>query len=184
MPRPDDPPSAPASPAAAPERRRRIGLVAGIAVILVAIVMALVFGLSGNGDPGRTVTAVAAAQDGEIQEPPPGGAPDPGFGALALRAGWRPVGARSDEIDGRTITTVFWGRAGRRIAESVLPGDPVPAPTGSRRTGRRGLLLYSFDVGPRTAVTWTEDGRTTVISAIGVGRGRLYDLAGGPPRRP
>jgi hypothetical protein len=46
------------------------------------------------------------------------------------------------------------------------------------------VLLYSFDAGPRTAVTWTEDGGTTVISAIGVGRGELYDLAGGPPRRP
>ena len=69
------------------------------------------------------------------------------------------------------------------MAHTVLPGD-APPPDGARRTGRRGVLLYSFDSGPRTAVTWTENGRTSVISAIAVDRGELYDLAGGPPRSP
>jgi hypothetical protein len=184
MRRPDDPPQA---PVAIPDRRRRIGLVAGIAIIATAIGVAVAFGLSGGDEAGRLVTAVLTAQDEEVDEPPPAVPPDAagpgGFADSASRAGWAPVGARADTVDGVAVTTVFWGRAGRRVAHTVLPGE-APPPSGARRTGRRGVLLYSFDSGPRTAVTWTERGRTSVISAIGVGRGELYDLAGGPPRRP
>ncbi|HSJ73906.1 MAG TPA: hypothetical protein VK904_06280 [Miltoncostaeaceae bacterium] len=184
MPRPDDPPSA---PIAIPDRRRRVGLVAGLAIIVAAIGVAVAFGLSDDGDAGRLVTAVLAAQDEEVDRPPPAVPPDAaegrGFADSAARAGWAPVGARADTIEGVAVATVFWGRAGRRVAHTVLP-DGAPPPDGARRTGRRGVLLYSFDSGPRTAVTWTENGRTSVVSAIGVGRGELYDLAGGPPRRP
>jgi hypothetical protein len=134
------------------------------------------------------VTDVVAAQDGEVEAPPPpltpGAAQGAGFPGAAARAGWAPVGARSDAVDGAGITTVFWGREGRRIAYTVLPGEPAPPPEGARRTGRRGLLLHSFEVGPRTAVTWTESGRSSVVSAIGVGRAELYELAGGPLPRP
>ncbi len=184
MPRPDDPPS---TPVAIPDRRRRIGLVAGIAIIAAAIGVAVAFGLSGNGDAGRLVTAVVTVQDEEVDDPPPAVPPDAagggGFRDSAALAGWTPVGARADTVEGVAVTTVFWGRAGRRVAHTVLPGD-APPPDGARRTGRRGVLLYSFDSGPRTAVTWTENGRTSVISAIAVNRGELYDLAGGPPRSP
>lgn len=185
MARPDDPLAA---PAAIPDRRRRIGLVGGIAVTLVAVAVAVAFGLSGDGDEGRLAIAVVASQDGKVEDSAPPDPPDAaegaGFADLAARAGWTPIGARSDRLDGLGVTTVFWGLAGRRVAHTVLPGDPIPPPDGARRTGRRGVLLHSFDVGPRTAVTWTEDGRTSVISAIGVTRAELYDLAGGPPSRP
>ncbi len=150
--------------------------------------MAVAFGLSRNGDEGRRVTAVVSAQAGESEQPappvPPDAAPRQGFDDYATAAGWAPIGARVDRVDDLEVTTVFWGLAGRRVAHTVLPGDPVPPPGGARRTGRRGVLLHSFDAGPRTAVTWTEDGRTSVISAIGVRRSELYDLAGGPPLRP
>jgi hypothetical protein len=184
MARPDDPLAA---PAAVPDRRRRIGLVAGIAVTLVAVAVAVAFGLSDDEEEGRLAIAAVASQDGVAEQPAPADPPDAargvGFTDLASRAGWTPIGARTDSLDGVGVTTVFWGSAGRRIAHTVLP-HPTPPPEASRRTGRRGVLLYSFDVGPRTAVTWTEGGRTSVISAIGVARGELYDLAGGPPRRP
>jgi hypothetical protein len=65
----------------------------------------------------------------------------------------------------------------------MLAGSPLGPPDGARRTGRRGILLYSVEVDGRTAVTWTEDGRTAVISSLGASRAELYDLAGGPPRR-
>ncbi len=181
MARPDDPPAA---PVAIPDRRRRVGLVAGIAITLVAVAVAVAFGLSRDDDDGRLTIAAVAAQEGEIEDPaPPGAATDPGFAAIATAAGWAPIGARADALDGDRVTTVFWGRGGRRVAHTALP-DEAPPPDGARRTGRRGVLLHSFDVGPRTAVTWTEDGRTSVISSIGATRAELYDLAGGPPRRP
>jgi hypothetical protein len=184
MRRPDDPLDA---PVAVPDRRRRIGLVAGIAIIVTAIGVAVAFGLSGDDEAGRLVTAVLVVQDEEVDGPPPAVPPDAagagGFAEMAARAGWAPVGAREDTVDGVAVTTVFWGRAGRRIAHTVLPGT-APPPEGAGRTGRRAVLCSSFDAGPRVAVTWTERGRTSVISAIGVGRGELYDLAGGPPPPP
>jgi hypothetical protein len=94
-----------------------------------------------------------------------------------------PVGARTDRIDGRDAPTVFWGRGGRLIAHTLLPGTPVLPPADARRTGRRGVLLHSFDAGARTVVTWLQDGRTAVASGIAVPRAELYDLAGGPPLR-
>jgi hypothetical protein len=114
---------------------------------------------------------------------PDDGAPRDSFGDFAARAGWLPVGARRDRIDGRETLTVFWGREGRLIGYTLLPGPPASPPADARRTGRGGVLLHSFEAGPRTVVTWDQDGRTAVISAIGVPRQELYDLAGGPPRR-
>ncbi|HVH00091.1 MAG TPA: hypothetical protein VM844_04935 [Miltoncostaeaceae bacterium] len=183
MARPDDPPQA---PVAIPDRRARIGLIAGVAITLVAIAVAVAFGIADDAAPGQIVTAAVEAQDGGIEgpvpPPPAPGEPGAAAAAFAAAAGWTPLGSRTDTVGGRTVTTVFWGHEGRRVAVTVLPGDAAPPPDGARRTGRRGLLLYSFEVGPRTAVTWTEDDRTSVLSAIAVPRGELYDLAGGPPK--
>jgi hypothetical protein len=187
MRRPDDPMPGPARPAAAPDRRRRVGLLAGLAITIVAIGVAVAFGVSGDGAPGRLVSAVAVAHGEGAEAPPPADPPQAaegeGFADFAAAAGWTPAGSRSDGIEGVGVATVFWDRSGRRVAHTVLPGDPAAPPDGARRTGRRGVLLHSFDAGPRTVVTWTQDGRTSVISATDVGRAELYDLAGGPPLR-
>lgn len=184
MARPDDPSEPPATAVAVPRRRSRLGTALGVALTLVAVGVALAFGLSRADDPGELVVATAVAQGGEVEAPPAEGAVPPAFAAAAGAAGWTPVGSRADTVEGRGLTTVFWGRQGRRVAVTVLPGDPAGPPPGARRTGRRGLLLHSFDAGPRTAVTWTEGGRTVVASSIGVERDELYDLAGGPAAAP
>ncbi len=180
MPRPDDP-DRPAS-----ERASRAGLVAGILVTLVALVVAVAFGLSRADDPGEVVLGVVARHDRGSDRPPPSPIPDPGprdgFSDFAARAGWVPSGAREDSLEGRTISTVFWDRAGRRVAYSMVSGDPVDAPDDARRTGRRGVLLRSFDVAGRRVVTWNENGHTAVISAVGISRAALYNLSGGRVR--
>ncbi len=186
MPRPDDPGSGDV-PVPEADASRRIGLFAGLAVILVAIGVAVAFGLPEGTDSARVVTEVVRLQElGE--EAPPATLPDAGaqglaFSDLAAAAGWVVVGSREDRVDGRDAATAIWERAGRRVGQTVLAGRPLGPPEGARRTGRRGILLYSLDVDGRTAVTWTEDGRTAVISSLGVSRAELYDLAGGPPRR-
>ena len=181
MPRPDDPAFSPG------EQPRRIGAMAGIGVTLVAVAAAIAFGVSRGDDPGRVALEVVSLHDRGSQGAPPSPLPDPGtrdgFGDFAGRARWVPSGARSDRVEGREVLTIFWDRAGRRIAYSAVAGSPVDAPVDSRRTGRRGTLLRSFDVDGRTAVTWTENGHTAVISAIGISRAALYNLAGGRPRR-
>jgi hypothetical protein len=190
MPATDDP-GAPGAPAPPPrdERASRVGLIAGLAITAIALAAAFAFGASRGDDTGRLATAVVALHDQGPTSGPPGVLPDagvsPGFSEFAATAGGRPVGARNDRVEGRSAVTAFWERAGRRVAHTVVSGDPVDAPPGARRTGRRGVLLQSFDHNGRTAVTWNEGGHTAVISAIGISRAALYALAGGPrpPRR-
>jgi len=187
MARPDDP-AGPGGPVTVPDRPSRIGLVAGIAIIVVAIAVAVAFALPSGEEPGRLVMKVVAVHELASEEMAPvelpdDSAPRDSFSDFAARAGWLPVGARTDRIDGREAQTVFWGRGGRLVAYTLLPGEPALPPEDARRTGRRGVLLHSFDVGARTVVTWRQDGGTAVISAIGVPRAELYDLAGGPPLR-
>ena len=170
--------------AAARGRRRRIGTIVGAAITLVALGVAVAFGLSRNDDPGRLAFAVVELHDRGPASGPPATVPDvgvyPGFSMYASRAGWRLTGSRQDSLEGRTVATAFWERAGKRIAHSVVSGDPVEAPADVRRTGRRGILLRSFDRVGRTAVIWQEGDHTAVISAIGISRAALYALAGGP----
>ncbi|MGD9572303.1 MAG: hypothetical protein AB7V62_10485 [Thermoleophilia bacterium] len=162
------------------ETRRRVGTAVGLAITAVAIVVAVAFGVGRADDPGRVVVGVV-----NMQERPARGTPDAaqgsGFARRALSQGWLPTGARTDDVEGRTTTTVVWERAGRRIAHTTVSGDPVDAPADARRTGRRGVLLRSFESDGRTAVAWTANGHTEVISAVGVSRAALYDLAGGRP---
>lgn len=185
MPRSDDPDApGPAEPAPG---NPRAGLIAGLAIVAVAIAAAVGFGLPDGDDPAAVVAEVVRLQ-GLGQEAPPAALPDagvppPSFSSLAAAAGWTTVGSRRDRVAGRDAVTAIWERAGRRIGHTVLTGEPLGPPEGSRRTGRRGILLYSIDVDGRPAVTWTEGGRTAVISSLGVPRAELYDLAGGPPRR-
>ncbi len=180
MPRPDDPDRPPS------ERAARAGLLAGVAVTVVAALVAVAFGLSRADDPGEIVLEVIALHDRGSDGPPPSPVPDPGardgFADFATRAHWVPSGSREDQLEGRTISTVFWDRAGRRVAYSSVSGDPVGAP--GRRTAHRPPrgAARSVDAGGRTAVTWNENGHTAVISAIGISRAALYNLAGGRVR--
>ena len=140
----------------------------GLAIAAVAVGCAVAFALSGGPEAGRAVReAVILHAEGPNQ---------------LARAGWVPTGAREDRVAGRPAATVFWERGGRRLAYTSIAGA-LPPPADARRTGRRGVLLRSVDVEERVVVTWVEDGRTVVISAVAVPRAELYDLAGGPPRR-
>lgn len=179
---PDDPGAAVPGrpPAAVPgPHARAVGTIAGVVVTVVAIALAVAFGLARGDDPGRVVVQVVGLHDRPAPDPVPVAGEPAGFARRAAREGWLATGARTDRLEGREAVTVRWERAGRRIVHTTVSGDPVDAPEGARRTGRRGVLLRSFDADGRIAVTWTEGGRTAVISAIGVSRAALYDLAGG-----
>ena len=181
-----DDPSAPA-PAPTPDGGQetgRLGPLVGLAITLLAVGVAIAFGASRGDDSSRIVAEVAALHDRAAQGDPPATPAEPaGFAHWVLRAGWTPTGAREDVLEGRDTATVFWERAGRRIAHTRISGAPVDVPDDPRRTGRRGVLLRSLDLDGRTVVAWTESGSTSVISAIGISRGSLYDLAAGPPLR-
>lgn len=174
----DDPAARVPGPAWA--RSRSIGTAAGLALTALAAVVAVAFGIARADDPGAVALGVVGLHDRASQGPPPAGEGG-GFARRAAADGWVATGGRVDVVEGRRAVTTFWERAGRRVAYTRVAGDPVEAPEGARRTGRRGVLLRSFDADGRVAVAWTEGGHTAVISAAGVSRAALYDLAGGRP---
>lgn len=181
---PDDPsaPSAPAAPAPPPSGTGRVGPAVGMGITVLAVGVAIAFGASRGDDPGRIVREVAALHDRAAQTGPPAPTAPTGFAIRAAAGGWVPTGARADLLEGRAAATVFWERGGRRLAYTRISGSPVGVPDDARRTGRRGVLLRALDVDGRAVVVWDEGGATSVISAIGIPRGALYDLAAGPPR--
>jgi anti-sigma factor RsiW len=80
---------------------------------------------------------------------------------------WSPTGARTDVIDGREVRTVFYDRDGRTIAYAIVAG-PALSEHDALRTVRAGDVV---------AVTWTRDGRTCVIAAVGADPEALARLA-------
>lgn len=153
-------------------------------MIAAAVAAAIGFGLGRGEQPGQVAVEVVALHDRVAEGPPsPGAAPRGGFARRAAAAGWVPTGGRVDVVEGHEAVTTVWERSGRRIAHTVIGGPPVDAPDGARRTGRRGVLLRSFEADGRVAVLWPGQGVTQVISAAGVSRAALYDLAGGRPLR-
>jgi len=81
-------------------RRRRVGTFLGVAITVVALGLAVAFGLERDDDPGRVAIAVVALHDqGPTSAPaesPPDAGVSPGFSHYASRAGWRRTGARRD----------------------------------------------------------------------------------------
>ena len=77
---------------------------------------------------------------------------------------WRATGERTDVVDGRSVRTVFYrGRDGRVIAYAIVAGPAL--------SGEAALRSVSGDDGV-VAVTWTRQGRTCVIAAVGGGDAR------------
>ena len=66
---------------------------------------------------------------------------------------WQAVGVRADTVGGRRTRTVFYERAGRRIAYTIVAGPPLDDGARQLRT----------DDG-RAALEWVRDGHTCVIS--------------------
>ena len=94
------------------------------------------------------------------------------------RFGWRSTGTRSDRIDGRTVTTVFYSdAAGRRIGYAILAGTPAPRIDGGVVAWRGGVPYRLLTANGAAVVTWLRDGRLCVVSGRGVSSATLLKLA-------
>ncbi len=167
------------------DESRPRGLGAGLCITILAIGMAVAFGAGTDSDVETPVHIVAQqAQTAEAGAPPttPSGRPvavafGVSFPDLARRLGWRPVGRRDDVVDGRQVSTVVYGREGRRLAYSVVDGPPLPAPPGARTVPGGGPGAIPFESAGRTAVMTTRDGRSVLVSGAGVPRVALIRAA-------
>jgi hypothetical protein len=159
---------------ASPRRTRLVpGLaLAGAATAAAAVVLALV--LTG-GPSGPTVADAARLATLAPNGPAP--APmDDSKAKLAARVdgvvfpdfarsyGWRPVGVRHDQVDGRDATVVYYARKGKRIGYVITSGSALPQPSGATVTARRGVRYRMLSVDGRPAITWRRLGHTCVLT--------------------
>ncbi|WP_259313100.1 hypothetical protein [Capillimicrobium parvum] len=165
--------------------RRRFGLFASAGAVAAALIVALVLTLPGGGTAPVDQAAELALSE------PAGAPPAPMAGTNRLKAvvddvafpdwsashGWRAVGQRTGQVDGREAKTVFYENdAGRRIGYTVVSGPPIAVPDGRRRTvaGTDVTLLRHEGA---TVATWRARGQTCVLAAEDVSGDELAKLA-------
>ena len=152
---------------------------------VLAIGVALSFWAGRESEVETAVHAVATqgrpAQTGAPPTTASGRPLDAAFGVpvpnLTARLGWEPVGRRRDSGDGRQVRTLQYGRAGRRLAYSVVSGAPLVPPLGVVRVPSRGPDALTFETGGRSAVMSTRAGHTILVSGTGVSRVALVRAA-------
>jgi hypothetical protein len=95
------------------------------------------------------------------------------------RFGWRATGMRTDRVDGRSLTTVFYRRGPEQIAYTIVGGQALPPAANARTTAMGGTVLASSSTGGRLVITWLRRGHTCVLSSgPGVPSAALLQLAG------
>jgi hypothetical protein len=162
-------------------RRRRlalpIGALAGAAAVAAAVVVIVV----GSGGTPSIQDAVGLAL-----RPPSSGAPavnpaDPRFvqaevGGVRFpnyraSTGWRPVGARTDTIDGRRAVTVAYRDSGGPVSYTIVDGAPLDVPKDAPRRSYERIRAAVLSRGSATAIVWEQGGHSCVLA------GRFKDIA-------
>jgi hypothetical protein len=176
--------------AAQPTPRRwtglRLGLAGAGAAALAAIAVAVVV-LAGGGEPSVAETAEIASQS-PTQPAPAASESEPTLLAASFEGlaypdwsrefGWRAIGERDDELDGRDTHTVFYENdEGARIAYTIVAGEPLDPPDDAQPHTIDGVDLDSFEADGAGAVTWLRDGHTCVLAGESVDEATLLKLA-------
>ena len=149
-----------------PRRRRpRWRPLAALAGLAAAVALALVLTTSGGGGPtvdgvladtGRAPAAAVSPRGGPLLPVEVEGVRFPDY---EEKFGWRAVGQREDEIDGRKVRTVVYARGRDRVTYSIVAGDALAEPSG-REIAAEGTRLRVIGNG---AVTWRRLGHTCVM---------------------
>jgi hypothetical protein len=158
------------------------------AIAAAVIALAVAFGLGGNSSK-LSVSDAAAVTLRQATHGPPSenqgnraeltaaveGVPFPYWGG---HFGWRSTGSRSDQIDGRQVTTVFYENPrGKRIGYAIVAGD-APTQTGSGVISHHDGTPYRLQmIDGVSVVTWLRGGHLCVVSGHGVSGATLLRLA-------
>jgi hypothetical protein len=164
---------------------RRLGL--GLAGALATLVSVLAFAGGGQARPTVALAATLATRPAvaTVADPPDDSVRLPGLRAAGLpfpywedRFGWHAIGARTDRLDGRAATTVFYRRGAEHIAYTIVSGKPLAAGATVRTlaTGRTDIRTVSTAGGQRV-VTWLRRGHTCLLSGRDVPLHVLDELA-------
>jgi hypothetical protein len=160
----------------------------GTGAIIAAVAVVLVLSLGGAGQSPSVSQTAALTLSPATSAPPvesPGGrarlaaaVDGVSFPYWQERFGWRASGSRSDQVNGRTVRTVFYrDTQGQRVGYAIVAGTPAPHASGGtvRRLGSTSYRLLSRD--GTTVVTWLRDGHLCVVSGRGVKAATLLTLA-------
>ena len=171
-------------------RGRRRAIAAGVCAALAAAVAGMVALGPGSGPDAPSLAQVEAAARARPAAPAPaslGGRPpvlDASVGGLTFpdwdeRYAWKATGARTDEIAGRTVKTVFYRNPkGAELGYAVVDGEELDDRARGRTVTRNGETYRVGSTRGRTVVTWTQMGHTCVIvGEPSVPASRLVDLA-------
>jgi hypothetical protein len=169
-------------------RPLHLGAAVGATAALAVAVIALILALGGASSPSLAKAASLGQRPASAPAPAPRagqpkllavdveGVPFPNW---AAKFGWKPAGDRTDTVGGRRTTTVFYTKAGKRLAYTIVAGDPLKVPSGATPAVREGTPLLAFaDLSGRPAVTWLREGHTCLLTASGVPRATMLKLAG------
>jgi anti-sigma factor RsiW len=174
-----------------PRRRRREWArpVPRLAIAGAAVAAAVAAAIVLSGGPGAPTVADAAALAAKAPTapaPPSRSATKLAIGVegvtfpdYARAYGWRPLGVRRGQLDGRDATVVFYGKDGRRLAYVIVAGSALTRPSGAQSTVVDGVDYRVLRLGGRPAVTWRRGGHTCVLIG-GATRSELLQLASWP----
>ncbi len=163
-------------------------LLAGLAAVAAAVLVILAVSLSGTSGSPTVAQAAALAtlpptlpaphhvhSGSDLVNESAAGVPFPYW---EDQFHWRTIGARSDTVSGRSVTTVFYvDRHGRRLAYAIVGGAPLPWPSGAQTVVRNGVHMAVVTNAGRTIVTWERAGHSCVLAATGVPTRTLVRLA-------
>jgi hypothetical protein len=166
-----------------------LGLASTGAVAAAVVAIAAAVGYGGGGTPVLSLQQAAALTQRAAKHPAP---PESSANRAQLasevngvpfpywedRFGWRSTGSRTDRVDGRSITTVFYAdSSGRRIGYAILAGTPAPRVAGGMIAWRGGVSYRLLSENGAAVVTWLRDGHLCVVSGRGVSSTTLLGLA-------
>ncbi len=176
-------------PSRATVARRRFTYAGAAVAAFAAIALALVLALP-SGTPGAPSVSEAAAlaARGPAHAAP---TPDPSMPAARLNQsvgdvyfpnwtssfGWRAVGARTDELGGRTAVTIYYTWKGDTIAYTIVHSPPLTEPSSAPASNSDGTQLRTLTLNGRVVVTWRRAGDTCVLSGSGIKADELQKLA-------
>jgi hypothetical protein len=178
-------------------RRAAIGprLAAGGAILAAVIALAIVVATNGSSatlsvhDASaltlRAATAPAPAESAGNRAELAASVEGVTFPYWGTHFGWRATGRRSDRLDGRTVTTVFYENSrGRRVGYAIVGGTDRSQISGGVVSRRDGTPYRLLTVNGVAVIAWMREGHLCVISGHGVTGATLLRLASWDQRRP
>jgi hypothetical protein len=166
--------------------RPRLAALGAIAAAIVAL--AIVVGTSGSSSTLsvhdasvltlRAATAGPPAESGSDHTELAASVDGVAFPYWGAHFGWHATGARTDDVDGRTITTVFYENSlGRRVGYAIAAGSAPSQITGGVVERRDGTPYRLLTVSGHPVVAWMREGHLCVVSGRGVDGATLLRLA-------